>query len=386
MRIKANLQGDKGGVVSIGLVVDAKDEMGLKWSSWLKSNLEAELQKEFPQFLWQITLIKRHDFPNESPVDPLILLEFGSDLKIEYGFDFVLMITSMPLKSRFSQGASGVPSNMLETAVISLGKILELENKEKIGKAFMALTKHLLGHLWGLDHNQKSVMRPRKFWDGEPPYDWSPEEKQEIIRHLSQVADPRLEEKGDIKSRWRFYLQVLLQEGPSIAKDIFLFRSVLMMFHLSRFIAATVVSVIFLFLSAEAWEMGAAMRTGWLDFFLLAVIIAATLSIYYGQNLQAIGKSDKMKEQAVRSKIVLFGTLLVGMAAFWVNLFVISFVIIKLLPASVLAGWAGLGTKPLPALHFSKLMATFGVLASAVGGNLEEEHDIKALLVFTEET
>ncbi len=42
--------------------------------------------------------------------------------------------------------------------------------------------------------------------------------------------------------------------------------------------------------------------------------------------------------------------------------------------------------KPLPAFHFSKLMATFGVLASAVGGNLEEEQDIKALLVYKEET
>jgi hypothetical protein len=31
-------------------------------------------------------------------------------------------------------------------------------------------------------------------------------------------------------------------------------------------------------------------------------------------------------------------------------------------------------------------MATFGILASSLGGNLEEEHDIKAVLVYTEET
>ncbi len=51
-----------------------------------------------------------------------------------------------------------------------------------------------------------------------------------------------------------------------------------------------------------------------------------------------------------------------------------------------MAGWAGMGGKSLPAFHFSKLMATFGVLASAAVGNLEEEQDIKALLVYTEET
>ncbi len=373
-------------VVSIGLVVDGQDAAGSDWAGWLKSELASFLQREFPQFSWQVELVRRQDFPRQTPADPLGLLEFGSDIKIEYGFDFVLVLTSLPLKSRFGQGISGVPSNMLETAVISLSRIVELEDKERMRRALMALVRHLLGHLWGLDHDQDSVMRPRKFWDGEPPLSWSDEEKRQIIQHLSQVADPRVEEKSHFKSRWRFYIQVLLQEGPSIVKDIFLIRSVMVMFHLSRFVAATVVSVIFLFLSAEAWEMGAAIRSGWLDIFLVVVILAATLSIYFGQNLQAIGRSDKMMEQAVRSKIVLFGTLLVGMTAFWITLFLISFVIIKLLPTGVLAGWAGLGSRPLPALHFSKLMATFGVLASAVGGNLEEEQDIKALLVFTEET
>ena len=31
-------------------------------------------------------------------------------------------------------------------------------------------------------------------------------------------------------------------------------------------------------------------------------------------------------------------------------------------------------------------MATFGILASSLGGNLEEEHDLKAVLIYTEET
>jgi hypothetical protein len=94
-----------------------------------------------------------------------------------------------------------------------------------------------------------------------------------------------------------------------------------------------------------------------------------------------------MMEQAVRSRIVLFGTLTVGMFAFWVNLVILSTGIIYLLPDSVLCGWAGLGNgMELPVFHYAKLMATFGILASAVGGNLEEEQDIKAVLVYSEET
>ena len=93
-----------------------------------------------------------------------------------------------------------------------------------------------------------------------------------------------------------------------------------------------------------------------------------------------------MKEQAVRSRIILFGTLFIGLASFWLNLLLISFIIINLLPQKVIVGWAGLGGNTLPVFHFSKLMATFGILASSVGGNLEEEQDIKAVLIYTEET
>jgi hypothetical protein len=74
------------------------------------------------------------------------------------------------------------------------------------------------------------------------------------------------------------------------------------------------------------------------------------------------------------------------MCSFWVNLFVISLGVIWIMPETVLAGWAGLDNQPLPIVHFARLMATFGILASAVGGNLEEEHDLKAVLIYSEET
>ncbi|GEM_PF-1536372 len=373
-------------LINMGLVVDAQDEIACIWANWVVKWLKKNMEQNFPEFLWRFSILKRQDFSRSVPPDPLNLLEFGSDIKIEYGFDYVLVLTSFPLKSRFEQGVSGVPSNMLETAVISLARILELKDRERQEKALVSLVKHCLGHLWGLDHSLESVMRPRKFWTGEPPHDWSIQEKRKILRHLMDAADPRVEEASPIKSKWKFYLKVLSLEWPAIFKDVLVSRSVLMMFHLGRFIAATAVSMIFLFLSAEAWEMGAAIKSGWLDLLLACVIFASILSIYFGQNLHVISRSDRMKEQAVRSRFVLFATLFVGMISFWINLFVISYLIIAILPESVLAGWAGMGGKPLPAFHFSKLMATFGVLASAVGGNLEEEKDIKALLVYTEET
>ncbi len=375
-------------LISIGLVVEAGDSQVESWAEWLSEELARGLAADFPGFEWRFLVLRRHDFPRALPKDPLLLLEFGSDVKIEYNLDFVLVLTSYPLKARFEQGINGVPSNLLETGVVTVAKIMENRDPGQARDAVLALSRHVLGHLWGLDHDDHTVMKPRKFWTGQGPVEWGPEEKRQIEKYLKEVADPRLEETTRAsRSKWRFYLQVLAREKSAIARDIFLFRSWLMMLHLGRFIAATAVSVIFLFLSAEAWEMGAAIQSVWLDFVLAGVILAATLSLYYGQNLQGIASSDRMMEQAVRSRIVLFGTLAVGMFAFWVTLVILSTGIIYLFPDTVLLGWAGLkaGTD-LPVFHYAKLMATFGILASAVGGNLEEEQDIKAVLVYTEET
>lgn len=374
--------------ITIGCLLDASEESRVRQQvEGLLKTLAQSLQQDFPEFSWSLRLILRRDFPRSLPMDPLVLLEYGSDIKIEYSLDFLLVLTSLPLKARFAQTVNAVPSNLLETGVISLARLLENMDAADMERALPALCRHVLGHFWGLDHDDHSVMRPRELWAGEELLDWSRQEKEEIRLYLQDIADPRLEETSVAATTvWRFYAQVLRREGLAIARDILLFRSWLMVLHLGRFTAATAVSITFLFLSAEAWELGAAIRSSWLDLILVSVLLVATLSLYFGQNLQGVGRADRMMEQAVRSRIVLFGTLLVGMVSFWINLFVISLGIIYLLPDRVLIGWAGLADQPLPMLHFAKLMATFGILASSLGGNLEEEHDLKAVLVYSEET
>ena len=374
--------------LTIGVTLDAAESQEAhRTAREVAAELERSLQRDLPDFHWIFRVLSRHDFPRETPQDPLALLEFGSDIKIEYGFDFLLVVTSCPLLARFDQATSGVPSTMLETGVISMARMLDLDNVTATRRAVLGLCRHVLGHLFGLDHNDASVMQPREFWTDREPLDWSEEEKQQLADFLQDIADPRLEETAAAgKSEWKFYCQVLAGDGFALAREILFFRSWRMMLHLGRFTAATAVSVIFLFLSAEAWELGAAIHSDWLNLIVVVILLLATLSLYFGQNLQAVGRSDKMMEQAVRSRIILFGTLLTGMISFWINLFLISFGVIRIMPESVLAGWAGLGGQPLPAVHFARLMATFGILASALGGNLEEEHDLKAVLVYTEET
>ncbi len=379
--------GNSSLVIKIGIIIDSNETAAYNWAKYLNETLKRELGNSFPDFKWDFKIIARNDFPQKIPKDPIDLLELGSDIKIEYKFDFVLVFTTLPLKSRFEQGVNAVPSNILETAVISISKILEKYDNQATKKILLILAKHVLGHLWGLEHKDGTVMMDRKFWTPEDPSDWDNEETAQIKEYLLNVADPRLEEMSNpVRNKFLFYLKLIIREKWSLFRDILFSKTLFMILHLGRFVTATVVSLMFLFLTAEAWEIGAAMSSLYLDIFAIFVIIIGTLSIYFGQNFQEIARSDKLMEQTARSKIVLVGTLISGMAIYWIILFLISLIIIYLLPENILSSWAGLNKTQFSYFHFAKFMATIGVFASAVGGNLEEENQIKAVLIYTEET
>ncbi len=378
-------------IISIGFLIDKKEDNFFKEiMKNVTEHLEKDFSKNFSEFNWQLRIIERKDFIRDAPIDPLELLDYGSSLKFEYNLDFLIICTSLPLKPRFSQFVNAVPSNMLEIAVVSIARLLE---NEEIGnddnmliKALLSLIKHNLGHLWGLEHNESSVMKPLNIWGENSYHTWSDEEKEHIKDYLKKIADPRIEETFSVpKNKFIFYMQFIKKEGVPIIRDIILSRSWLTILHLSKFIATIVMSSIFLFLTAEFWEMGAAFRTNWLYTLIIFVLIAVTFSLYFGQNLHKVAFYDKLKEQSVRSKIVIIGTLFIGIAALWIFLFFISVLIIYLFPEKVLTGWAGI-TGKLPVFHFALIISIFGILMSAFGGNLEEEDDLKAILFYTEET
>ena len=374
-------------IIKIGFIFNRKEEHQFKsLIHKVRNTLLNDLQKSFKNFNWIVELIERKDFPEINPPDPIILLDYGSSLKLEYNLDFSIVITSDPLKPRFSQFVNAVPSNFLESAVVSFSRILENEEENQIS-SMVNLIKHNLGHLWGLDHSENSVMKPFAMWNENRILDWNEEEKKHINQYLNEIADPRLEETtyGAKLTRFLFYLKFLKKEGMSILKDIIFLKSFLTVVHLSKFIATIIISTIFLFLTGEFWELGASINSGIVNFSIILVLFLTTFSLYFGHNLHRVARFDRLKEQAVRSKLIIFGTLFTGITAIWLIVFVICIFIIFIFPEKVLLHWAGLNNH-LPVLHFAKIISTFGILMSAFGGNLEEEDDLKAILFYTEET
>ncbi len=248
------------------------------------------------------------------------------------------------------------------------------------------LVLHELGHLWGLDHAPEGPMHPPAAPELLTPQPFPPEQQEAILAHLRPIADARLEEQ---QLRWNmplFYLRTFLLNPREILMSIWGYSPWRMPLYLGRLTAAAAISTIFLLLTAEAWEVGSYLPPNTFLIAPLGAILLATFALFFGQNMGQITREIALREQAARTHLVLFGTLLLGMIAVWIVIYVISLLIVFLLPRNVLAEWAGIHLDTLSVVRYANFMATIGVLAAALGGNLEEEEDIKAEILFDEET
>ena len=215
-----------------------------------------------------------------------------------------------------------------------------------------------------------------------------PKEQHEIAQDaLQDAADARLEETS---TRWNvvtFYFRAFFSDPSSIMRSIWGYAPWKMPLYLGRLTATVIVSLLFLLLTAESWEAGTNSQLVWLFIGSGAAVTASSLFIFYGQNLEQLGHGpgSGWSEQLARSRIVLFGTLFAGMVSLWLVLFALLWTVSYALPLGVVAGWSGFEPARLPRLNYVMFMASIGILAAALGGNLEDEGEIKAALFFDEE-
>lgn len=345
-----------------------------------RAKLGAHLREQFPMFDWQLRALTRRNFSPRGALDTLELLETGAEEKLRQRWDYALVIVPNELEARARIAPLGVPSSALEVAVLSSSHL----GSDNLDERVAALAQHLLGHLFTLERRGEGPMGPL-----EPEalkLETFPDDQAEtVVDVLQDVTDMRLEE---ISSGWNslsFYLRSFSSDPWNILKSIWGYRPWRIPLFLGRLTAAVVASLLFLLLTAESWEAGAQMRTLWLVVGSVTTILMASLFVFFGQNLNRVGRGHGWSEQLARSQLVIFGTLLTGMICLWAIMFGSLYGLSLALPADVVAGWAGFEAATLPRVRYVAFMALIGMLAAALGGNLEEENTIKALFFFDEE-
>lgn len=373
-------------LVHIGwvLAADVRNQPMLEVSRAGCRRLEEFLAQQFPEFTWRVDFVDRHRYAPRGALDPLVVLEYGVQEKIAHRWDYALITVTNDLRPRERVSTLGIPSSALETAVLSMAQLGEAGEVEE---RLVGLALHLLGHLWGLEHEEEGPMLPPETVSALRVCPFPEEQRLVAVDRLDEVADKRLEEQTRNWNRVSFYLKAFLADPKSILIDVIGYKPWRLPFQMGRLTAATAISLVILLLTAEAWEVGVNVPVSRLLLGSLLAIVVATTFVFAGQNLGQIARDVGYREQLTRTRIVTFGTLLLGMIALWLVLFVGTFVVGWLMPDPVLHNWTG--TAPLPAIMIARqaaFLAMIGVLAGALGGNLEDEEEFKAGLFFDEET
>ena len=370
-------------VVGWVLGADLRDPGVLEAYAAARRRVLELLEAQLPEFRWEMPWVERRLDPPRGALDPLPLLELGAEEKLHRHWDYAVVLVPNELRPRKRIATLGVPSSALETAVASSAR---LGSGARMAERLAALVLHLLGHLFGLEHADTGPMRPLEESEDRSPEPFPPEQLAAIRRQLEESTDPRLEEQAVRWGRAAFYWRAFWADPRGILRDIAGSRPWRMPLALGRLTAAAAVSLVYLLLAAEPWEIGAALDRRWLLAGPAASVLLATAFVFWGQNLGQVGREHGWREQLARTRIVLFGTLLLGLTSLWLVLFVVSWAMASVFPRAVFAGWAHTSPDTLGIPAYAAFMATIGVLAAALGGNLEEEDTIKAELLFDEET
>lgn len=374
-------EADKRPEIHIGWVaMDTERKSGA--DPRVADELRDTLARQLPEFDWHLERIERPLGRRFSAVDPLELLERGVQEKIMHHWDFALVVTGAELVARERPFIFGVPSSALETAVISRSRQAADDDP---GGRMLVLAQYLFGSLLGLEtRNEGAMQRPRAGQKPEPrPF--SESELEQLRARLRDVGDERLEEQDKRWNRWTFRWRTLAADPRGILRDIIGYRPWRQPFRLGKLTAAAFVSMLLLFLGAEAWELGEAAGPVLLLPGVLLSVCTTSWFLYRGQNLSDLTRGVGLSEQVVRSQIVLWWCLLLGVASLWLFLFLVSLGLASVLPRAEIESWIDTPLDLDARLRFAAFISSLGTLAGGLGGNLEEENNFKAQFFFDEE-
>lgn len=372
-------------LVTIGwvLAADERDSQTLASYARARELLQQFLAEQFPGFRWEMPVVERRRFPPRGSLEPLPLLEMGVQEKLDRDWDFALVLVPNELSGRDLSFAAGVPSSALEVAALSSAR---WSSSTDMADALASLALHLLGHMWGLEHAERGPMCLPRIGDPSSLSAFPAEQHQWVNHRLAEVADARLEEEHRDWNWWSFHWRTLRSDPRGIATDVLGYAPWRLPLRTGRLTAAAAVTLIFLLLGAESWEIGTHLP-GWaLAIAALVCTLVATGFVYLGQNLSQVCRGAARKEQLTRTRMVLFATLLLGMASMWLVLFTLSALAIFAVPDIVTTGWLGAEPQVPDLLGHAAFIATLGILAAALGGNLEEQEVLKSSLLYDEET
>ena len=283
------------GLVTIGRI-DPVDEEAVELA---RRRIEGHLLEWFAEFTWRLTVVERREATTNRRDEPVVLLEQAQTERDLHKWDFVLVITSSDLIGHDKPFALAAVSRTLDSAVLSTARIdpravdasADRESRiMRLAHRIEVMIVRCLGHLNGLDHD----LSPDNYmWDADDVAaldDIAVLTSEQILKmreNLKQIADLRLEERGDpsLRSSALFVLRAAWFGRWEILAGLMEAAPWLFPVRFSRLTTAAVSALLILLMTAEVWDMSMNQSAASVAGLMLMIIVITTAYIVIRQRL-----------------------------------------------------------------------------------------------------
>jgi len=115
---------DKLPVLEIGILIAGEpDTVDVEAIRMARDDFEEQLRADFPVFDWRVRLVQQPEIPSPQIVEPVELLDHGTEQRERQHWDFVLLITSSDLRARYRPFAFSAIARSLDLAIISTSRL-----------------------------------------------------------------------------------------------------------------------------------------------------------------------------------------------------------------------------------------------------------------------
>ncbi len=389
-------------LVEIGWVVmgqlDKIDEAAIRAA---RERSREYLRHVLPQFSWRMPLIFRSDATTPMiQAEPINLIDQAVAERQSKGWDFSIAFTAADLRALRKSYTFGTPSQGLDAAAISTARLDPAAQRSVVNKSereailtqrIWALFCHLVGDLIGLPHSDDTTSpmhTPNLAEDLDAVQGYTADELQQLGEQLTDVADLRVEEtRGSPRGRWRFTLRVIARSGWEIWAAVWRNQPWTLVWHLSKFTAAALSTMLILLMTAEVWDVGVRLPLIGVVLALGLVLVITTAFVVTRQRLLTRRTRERLTEQVVVTDLAIVLTVLGAMLSMALTLILLSLGIIWVMPEVLAARWTAITVLDWHQnLALAGTVTIVGLIIGALGASIEEQTTFRHVAFIDEET
>lgn len=321
------------------------------------------LKDDFPEFTWKLELGSNLAVAGEL-LSPVKIFDLAYLEMLERRWDFCVVVTGGRLNPRESSSAWLKVSVNHSSAVISLHGLQPfLGDREAAKVLFINLFLEALARLNGVRRADVTALLGE-----EKVIRYTAGEKEEMSRHLRELAGAVPWEKLGEISRLAWYLRVMFRHPVWVARAVISLRPWAMVYRSTRLLFASLAATILSLATMEFWDLGVGQSIWRTALLATGLILLATLFVVWKHRLLVQEEGGRGSVHAAVFDVSTILSILLGFTLLFVALFAVNvFLSMAIFPRPLVSRWLALDTEKVPLSVYFRVSLFSSCLALAVG-------------------